>query len=279
MDEADVFLQCSVTGADGDCEGIPNVVVEASATGLPVLGTRHGGIVEPVQNERTGLLVAERDVPAMIEALRRLLTRRDERLALGATGAKIMRADWNLDRQVAQHLEIYRRLDAERNSDQGHAKQVFIPAGFHELAANAIQFKGNAKEFSLAELAQLLFSGERLNLGDMDRDRGFMERLYDLKRFVPQPVKFPAKVLLGKLLSVLLELKYHGYGSTRASWTELRRQLDERVLDFVGEGGEVSAIESGWSVGDLQRLLSRQHHPKPGENQPEPEPLEPSRAP
>ena len=279
MQEADIFLQCSVTGADGDCEGIPNVVVEAAATGLPVLGTRHGGIVEPIHHERNGLLVEERDVPALRDALRRLIDRRDERLTLGAAGARIMRADWDLDKQVEQHLEIYRRLVAEWRTDSAQAGGLFIPPDFSDAAGKAIQFRGNAKEFSLAELAELLVSAERLNVGVTEPKRGLVERIYDLKRFLPQPVKFPMKVVLGKLLNTLVEFKYRRYGGVRGAWAERRRELDGRVLDYIREGGDISSIESDWSVADLVRLLPKEHRAQPGDSAAEAKPLETSHAP
>jgi len=252
MEQADIFLHCSVTGADGDCEGIPNVVVEAAATGLPVLGTRHGGIVEPVHHEENGLLVGERDVPAMGEALRRLIANRQERLAMGARGAQIMRADWDLDRQVQQHLEIYRRLVAEWDPAGERARRMFIPPDFTEVAGRAIQSKDNAGEFSLAELAELLVGAERLSVQMSRLEPSLLERLYDLKRFLPQPIKFPLKVALGKLINTLIDLKYRG---RRSRWAAHRRQLDNRVLEYFKEGGNLSTVESDWTVGDLERLL------------------------
>lgn len=69
MEEAHILVAPSVTAADGDQEGIPNVVKEAMATGLPVLSTWHGGIPELVENGVTGYLVPERDVAALTERL------------------------------------------------------------------------------------------------------------------------------------------------------------------------------------------------------------------
>lgn len=70
--EMDVMLVPSVTAADGDTEGIPVVVMEAMACGLPVIATRHSGIPELVRGDETGLLVPERDPDAIAAALHRL---------------------------------------------------------------------------------------------------------------------------------------------------------------------------------------------------------------
>jgi glycosyltransferase involved in cell wall biosynthesis len=62
----------SQRAADGDAEGLPTVVIEAMAAGTPVIGSRHAGIGEAVEHERTGFLIPEQDPEALAAALRRL---------------------------------------------------------------------------------------------------------------------------------------------------------------------------------------------------------------
>lgn len=57
-----IFIHPSRITEDGNREGIPNAMLEAMATGLPVIATLHGGIPEAVRKDVTGLLVPERDV-------------------------------------------------------------------------------------------------------------------------------------------------------------------------------------------------------------------------
>ncbi|WP_157447702.1 glycosyltransferase [Chthoniobacter flavus] len=66
---AHFFLHPSETPPDGDQEGVPNSMLEAMASGLPVVASTHGGIPEAVENGTSGLLVAERDPAALAQAL------------------------------------------------------------------------------------------------------------------------------------------------------------------------------------------------------------------
>ena len=66
---AHLFLHPSQTTKAGDQEGVPNSMLEAMASGLPVVATRHGGIPEAVESGQEGLLVPERDSRALAAAL------------------------------------------------------------------------------------------------------------------------------------------------------------------------------------------------------------------
>ncbi|CAM6570340.1 colanic acid biosynthesis glycosyltransferase WcaL [Escherichia fergusonii] len=69
LDDADVFLLPSVTGADGDMEGIPVALMEAMAVGIPVVSTLHSGIPELVEADKSGWLVPENDARALAQRL------------------------------------------------------------------------------------------------------------------------------------------------------------------------------------------------------------------
>jgi colanic acid/amylovoran biosynthesis glycosyltransferase len=66
---AHFFLHPSEMGADGDQEGVPNSMLEAMASGLPVVATLHGGIPEAVEHGVSGLLTPERDSAALADSL------------------------------------------------------------------------------------------------------------------------------------------------------------------------------------------------------------------
>jgi len=70
---AAVYVQPSRVAADGDRDGIPNVLLEAMAMGVPVVATRISGIPEVVQHHHNGLLVAAEDPAAMADAVQLLI--------------------------------------------------------------------------------------------------------------------------------------------------------------------------------------------------------------
>lgn len=88
---ARAFVQHSAQAADGDCEGTPVGVLEASATGLPVVSTRHAGIPDVVVEGETGMLVDEHDVDGMASAMVRLASHPDLAATMGQNGRQHIR--------------------------------------------------------------------------------------------------------------------------------------------------------------------------------------------
>lgn len=97
---AHLFLHPSELGPDGDQEGVPNSMLEAMASGLPVCATRHGGIPEAVEHGESGLLVPERDDAALAGEMLRLAKDPALYRALGARGAERVRECFDLSAQT-----------------------------------------------------------------------------------------------------------------------------------------------------------------------------------
>ena len=106
-ESAHVFIHPSETTADQNQEGIPNSMLEAMATGLPVLATLHGGIPEAVENGRTGFLVAERDHDALFRAMCELTASPQNALALGRSASESVRADFEQAKQIERLESFY----------------------------------------------------------------------------------------------------------------------------------------------------------------------------
>ncbi|MES2705847.1 MAG: glycosyltransferase [Verrucomicrobiota bacterium] len=104
------FLHPSQTPADQNQEGIPNSMLEAMATGLPVLATHHGGIPEAVTDNLTGLLVEERDGDRFLDNLQRLAREPGLWESLSRNAARDVRENFEHRAQTANLETIYDEL-------------------------------------------------------------------------------------------------------------------------------------------------------------------------
>jgi glycosyltransferase involved in cell wall biosynthesis len=104
--EARAFVQHSIRPVGGDSEGTPVAILEAAATGLPIVSTLHGGIKDVVQNGENGYLVAEGDVNSMATFMTMLA--KDSELAgkLGAEARRRIAAQFSLDQSIRKLFEV-----------------------------------------------------------------------------------------------------------------------------------------------------------------------------
>jgi len=104
MREADILLAPSITGSNGAKEGIPVVLMEALAQGIPVVSTFHSGIPEIITDNKTGFLVTERDVDGLASKLESLLTDPELRARMGREGRAAVEADYDV-KKLTRRLE------------------------------------------------------------------------------------------------------------------------------------------------------------------------------
>lgn len=100
---ADVFLLTS------DWEGTPNVVLEAMASGLPVVATSVGGVSALIRHGETGYLVDPEDEDSLVEAVRDLVEDREKRIAFGARARKFVEQHHALPALAAELRQLYDR--------------------------------------------------------------------------------------------------------------------------------------------------------------------------
>jgi colanic acid/amylovoran biosynthesis glycosyltransferase len=111
--ESHFFLHPSEQTPEGDREGVPNSLLEAMATGLPCLTTRHGGIPEAVIHLESGILVPESDLAGLEHWLERLATDDALRDSLGQSAAQTIKERFDLTIQIEKLEEIYFGLRRE----------------------------------------------------------------------------------------------------------------------------------------------------------------------
>lgn len=104
---ADAFVLTPFVTDDGDRDGVPNVVVEAMACGLPVVTTTAGGITEVVEHEVNGLLAEPRDVEAISRNLGRVVGDADLRAALGRAGRQTVERGFDVDAAAVELADMF----------------------------------------------------------------------------------------------------------------------------------------------------------------------------
>lgn len=108
--QADAFVLPSVTAANGDQEGIPVSLMEAMASGMPVLSTWHSGIPELVEDGVSGFLVPERDPEMLAERIAYLADHPDRWREMGYCGRVKVESGFNLLQQNDSLLALYLEL-------------------------------------------------------------------------------------------------------------------------------------------------------------------------
>src|SRR3972149_4562799 len=105
-----IFLLSSVTASDGDSEGLPVVLLEAQAVGLPIISSLHGGIPEGVLDSKSGFLVPERDVDALVERLEYLIEHPELWSEMGRCGRKFVEERYDIQKLNQRLVKIYKAL-------------------------------------------------------------------------------------------------------------------------------------------------------------------------
>lgn len=100
LQKARAFVQHSIRTQDGDSEGTPVAVLEAAASGLPVIATRHAGIKQAVIDQKTGLLVDEGDINTMARHM--ILLAKDAQLAasLGQASREWVSSEYSMKKSI-----------------------------------------------------------------------------------------------------------------------------------------------------------------------------------
>jgi colanic acid/amylovoran biosynthesis glycosyltransferase len=117
--ESHVFIHPSETTSAGDNEGIPNSLLEAMATGLCSIATRHGGIPEAIVHLKNGVLVEERDFEGVHRWMNRLADEWPLAVELGQHAAGTIGREFDSETQIQNLESVYLEVIERASSSQG----------------------------------------------------------------------------------------------------------------------------------------------------------------
>jgi glycosyltransferase involved in cell wall biosynthesis len=100
FEKSHVFIHPSELPSDSNQEGVPNSMLEAMASGLPVVATLHGGIPEAVTDSLNGFLVPERNHEMLANSLSKLVQNPDRWKEMGAAASRAVAAEFAQPRQI-----------------------------------------------------------------------------------------------------------------------------------------------------------------------------------
>lgn len=101
LEQADLFVAPFVIGADGNADGLPTVLLEAMATGIPCVAAEVTAVGEVIIDGRTGWLVPSGDTPALVAAVREALDPATDRRARTAAARELVEAQYDSRGQAA----------------------------------------------------------------------------------------------------------------------------------------------------------------------------------
>lgn len=110
MQNCDIFLLCSSTIKSGGKEGTPVVLMEAQACGKPCISTFHAGIPEVVLNNKTGILVNERSVEEIKNAISLMYFDSEKRKSFGENAREHILSVYNQSKRMAELKQLYDRF-------------------------------------------------------------------------------------------------------------------------------------------------------------------------
>ncbi|PIG93888.1 glycosyltransferase [Gloeocapsopsis sp. IPPAS B-1203] len=110
LDKSHIFIATSVTAKDGNQDAPVNTLKEAMAMGLPVIGTRHGGIPELIEDGVSGFLVPERDVDTLAEKIAYLCDHPEIWQQMGQAGRAYVEQHYDTNKLNDQLVQIYEQV-------------------------------------------------------------------------------------------------------------------------------------------------------------------------
>ena len=176
MEEADIFFLPSLTAENGDREGIPVSIMEAQATGLPIVSTIHTGIPELVLDGKTGFLVAEKDTTAMAERLKELAINPELRINMGKSGRSQVESIYDREKEIDQLDKLFRSVCKDKTlvSEMSESELKTIRQRIGKV--------GDQLKKLDTEIRQKNIESEQLHKDRIQKDRELQQRNKELQQ-------------------------------------------------------------------------------------------------
>jgi colanic acid/amylovoran biosynthesis glycosyltransferase len=112
--QSNLFVFPAIEDGSGDRDNLPTVIIEAMASGLPVVATGLGGIGEIVTHQANGLIVPEGDTEALADAIAFLTEHADLRKRYGQNGLAVVKQKFRAETTVKGLIELFHRYFGDR---------------------------------------------------------------------------------------------------------------------------------------------------------------------
>lgn len=130
--QANAFLLPSVTASTGDMEGIPVALIEAMASGLPVISTQHSGIPELIEDGKSGFLVPERDARSLANIIQAIARGQYDLATMTLAARETVSRRFNSSIEASRLVDrLHLVHEANRSSPQDSNHQL------HSIATSA----------------------------------------------------------------------------------------------------------------------------------------------
>jgi colanic acid/amylovoran biosynthesis glycosyltransferase len=114
--QAHLFIHPSIISSDGNEEGQGVVLLEAQAYGIPVIATKHGAFPDSVLDGQSGVLVAEKDVNVLADAIERLIINAPLWPQMGKAGRRFVESTFKTESLILQMINVYTQLIHNKNT-------------------------------------------------------------------------------------------------------------------------------------------------------------------
>jgi glycosyltransferase involved in cell wall biosynthesis len=114
LSRTDMFVLACVVEGEGERDGIPVAMMEALATGIPVISTTVSGIPELIKHEKTGLLVPQRNVDALTDAIACMAQSDELAQFVSQEGRSVIEKEYDISKNVSRLIEFFQMVVEER---------------------------------------------------------------------------------------------------------------------------------------------------------------------